>query len=66
MGSVANSDVILPDSVVPKREPSAERYTSSLASSPEPDDSTGAASEKHTQEPAPAPKRKGGRKPVCF
>jgi hypothetical protein len=64
MGSVANSDVILPDSVVPKREPSAERYTSSLGSSPEPDDSTGATSEKHTQEPAPAPKRKGGRKPI--
>lgn len=66
MGSVANSDVTLPDAVVPKREPSIERYTSSAASSPERDDSAGAVSEKTNQEPAPAPKRKGGRKPVCF
>ncbi|KAK6371293.1 hypothetical protein LTS17_009024 [Exophiala oligosperma] len=64
MGSVANSDVTLPDAVVPKREPSIERYTSSAASSPERDDSAGAVSEKTNQEPAPAPKRKGGRKPI--
>ncbi|KIV80303.1 hypothetical protein, variant 1 [Exophiala sideris] len=65
MGSVANPDVTLPESVVPKREPSIDEYGSSLGDeTPEPDDSTGVGSEKQTQEPAPAPKRKGGRKPI--
>ena len=65
MGSVANPDATLPEAVVPKRELSVERYTSSAASSPECDDSVEANSEKPSQDPAPAPKRKGGRKPVC-
>jgi len=64
MGSVANPDATLPETVVPKREPSVERYTSSAASSPECDDSVEANSEKPSQDPAPAPKRKGGRKPI--
>ncbi|KAK5196643.1 hypothetical protein LTR99_005432 [Exophiala xenobiotica] len=64
MGSVANPDVSLPEAVVPKREPSVERYTSSTPSSPECDDSVEANSEKPSQDPAPAPKRKGGRKPI--
>ncbi|KAK5444385.1 hypothetical protein LTS15_010500 [Exophiala xenobiotica] len=64
MGSVANPDVSLPEAVVPKREPSVERYTSSTPSSPECDDSLEASSEKPSQDPAPAPKRKGGRKPI--
>src|SRR5882757_5849597 len=66
MGSVANADVTLPDAVVPKRESSIERYTSSSASTPDPDDAAVDGLEQATQEPAPAPKRKGGRKPVSF
>lgn len=66
MGSVANHDATLPDAVVPKRESSVERYTSSTESTPEFDESVGGGSEKPTQEPTPAPKRKGGRKPVCL
>lgn len=64
MGSVANADVTLPDAVVPKRESSIERYTSSSASTPDPDDAAVDGLEQATQEPAPAPKRKGGRKPI--
>ncbi|KIX02045.1 uncharacterized protein Z518_07984 [Rhinocladiella mackenziei CBS 650.93] len=64
MGSVANADVTLPDVVVPKRESSIDRYTSSSASTPEPGDAAGGSSEQATQEPTPVPKRKGGRKPI--
>jgi hypothetical protein len=59
-----NTDVTIPDAVVPKRELSLEEYSSSLDSTPEPSDNTGRGSEQPSQEPAPAPKRKGGRKPV--
>lgn len=65
MGSVALSpDVTLPDAVVPKREFSVERYSSSSASTPEAAETAAGSSGKTTQEPTPAPKRKGGRKPV--
>ena len=66
MGSVANTDVTITDAVVPKREASIERYTDSSASTPEPSDTAGAGSEQASKEPVPAPKRKGGRKPVRF
>lgn len=62
MGSVANTDVTLPDAVVPKRESSLDRYSSFSGSTPEEEDGIG--EEQVSLEPAPAPKRKGGRKPV--
>ena len=64
MGSVAISDVTLPDAVVPKREPSLDRYSSSLVSTPEAGDGLHDYEERVATDPAPAPKRKGGRKPV--
>ncbi|KIW25028.1 hypothetical protein, variant 3 [Cladophialophora immunda] len=64
MGSVANTDVTLPDAVVPKRESSGERYSSSSASTPEAADDAGGDEGHSSKEPAPAPKRKGGRKPI--
>ena len=64
MGSVANPDVTIPDAVIPKREASIEEYTDSSVSSPDPSDIAGVGSEQANQEPTPAPKRKGGRKPV--
>ncbi|OAP57973.1 hypothetical protein AYL99_07063 [Fonsecaea erecta] len=64
MGSLANTDVTLPDAVVPKRESSVERYSSSSASTPEPTDDAGGDDGHLSKEPAPAPKRKGGRKPI--
>ncbi len=66
MGSVANADVTLPDIVIPKRESSLDRYTSDSGSTPDLDDGAAGGSEQTTQEPTPAPKRKGGRKPVSF
>ena len=65
MGSVANTDVTLPDAVVPKRESSVDRYSSFSVSTPDEEDGVGAGEEQLPLEPAPAPKRKGGRKPVC-
>lgn len=64
MGSVANADVMLPDAVVPKRESSIERYSSSSVSTPDPGEAAAGGSENTAHEPTPAPKRKGGRKPV--
>jgi hypothetical protein len=64
MGSVANNDVTITDAVVPKRESSLDRYSSSTPSTPDADDGLPAAGDQVSQEPAPAPKRKGGRKPV--
>ncbi|KAL2431573.1 hypothetical protein ABEF95_011607 [Exophiala dermatitidis] len=65
MGSLSNADSTLPDAVVPKREPSIERYSSSSASTPgQAEATTATGSEQPGQEPAPAPKRKGGRKPI--
>jgi flagellar motility protein MotE (MotC chaperone) len=64
MGSVSNADATLPDAVVPKRESSLERYSSCSASTPGQAEGVGAGSEQPSQEPAPAPKRKGGRKPI--
>ncbi|KAL2394260.1 hypothetical protein ABEF92_001347 [Exophiala dermatitidis] len=65
MGSLSNADSTLPDAVVPKREPSIERYSSSSASTPgQAEATTATGSEQPAQEPAPAPKRKGGRKPI--
>ncbi|KIW96377.1 uncharacterized protein Z519_03446 [Cladophialophora bantiana CBS 173.52] len=64
MGSVANTDVTLPDAVIPKRESSGEQYSSSSASTPEPADDTAGDAGHTSKEPAPAPKRKGGRKPI--
>lgn len=68
MGSVSNADATLPEAVVPKREPSIERYSSCSASTPGQAEGAGAGSEQQSQsqEPAPAPKRKGGRKPVSL
>ena len=64
MGSVANTDVTIPDAVVPKREFSLERYSSSPDSTLEGEDGVTAGDEQAPSAPAPAPKRKGGRKPV--
>jgi len=65
MGSVAPADVTIPDAVVPKIEPGQESFSSSSASSPEPDaKAEPEASSERSQERPPAPKRKGGRKPV--
>lgn len=64
MGSVANSDVTVPDSVVPKRELSIDGYSSDSASDAEIGDHLDGAADLASQGPAPAPKRKGGRKPV--
>ncbi|OAG34475.1 hypothetical protein AYO21_11384 [Fonsecaea monophora] len=64
MGSVADTDVTLPDAVVPKRESSGDRYSSCSASTPEPTDEAGGDEVHSSKEPAPAPKRKGGRKPI--
>jgi hypothetical protein len=65
MGSVANSDVTLPDAVVPKRESSIDRYSSSTVSTPEALlDGPAAEEDQVPTGPAPPPKRKGGRKPV--
>jgi hypothetical protein len=64
MGSVANTDVTSSsDTVAPKRESSLDRYSSSLASTPE-GEGTQPADEEAPSAPAPPPKRKGGRKPV--
>lgn len=64
MGSVANTDVTLSDAVVTKRESSVDRYSSFSASTPEDEDGP-LGEEQASLEPAPPPKRKGGRKPVC-
>ena len=66
MGSVANSDVTLPDAVVPKRESSLDRYSSSLGSTPEAEDGAQGGEDDVAPNPAPPPKRKGGRKPVSI
>ena len=66
MGSVTNTDVTLPDAVVPKRELSIDDYTSDTPSTPDGIDGHEGSSEQTNQEPAPAPKRKGGRKPVSI
>jgi hypothetical protein len=67
MGSVANSDVTLPDAVVPKRESSIDRYSSSTVSTPEALlDGPIAEEDQVPAGPAPPPKRKGGRKPVSL
>lgn len=66
MGSVANTDVTLPDVVIPKRESSLERYSSSLDSTPDVEDAAADGDGDVPPEPAPVPKRKGGRKPVSF
>lgn len=64
MGSVANTDVTIPDAVVPKREFSTEGYLSDTPSTADGNDTAEGSSEQPNPEPAPAPKRKGGRKPV--
>ncbi|ETI27698.1 hypothetical protein G647_00147 [Cladophialophora carrionii CBS 160.54] len=64
MGSVANTDVTLSDAVVPKRESSVDRYSSFSVSTPEGEDGAPGGEEHRAAEPAPAPKRKGGRKPI--
>lgn len=66
MGSVANTDVTLPDAVVPKRELSIDDYGSDTPSTPDEIETIGDGSEQANQEPVAAPKRKGGRKPVCM
>lgn len=64
MGSVANTDVTIPDAVVPKRELSIEDYLSDTPSSADGNDTAEGSSEHPNPEPTPAPKRKGGRKPI--
>lgn len=68
MGSMATSDVttIDNDHVVPKNEPFEDALTpDSDSSSPEPDlSAVPAEGTSNSQDPAPIPKRKGGRKPV--
>lgn len=66
MGSVANTDVTIPDAVVPKRELSIEDYLSDTPSSADGNDTAEGGSEQPNPEPTPAPKRKGGRKPVSI
>ena len=65
MGSVAITDVTPSDAVVTKRESSVDRYSSFSASTQEEEDGGPAGEEHASLEPAPPPKRKGGRKPVC-
>ncbi|KIV88161.1 hypothetical protein, variant 1 [Exophiala mesophila] len=64
MGSIANSDVTVSDAVVPKRELSIDGYSSDSASDAEIGDHIDGAADQASQGPAPAPKRKGGRKPI--
>ena len=72
MGSVSTSDVTIsnatdsvgPESVVPKLEPHLDGYDSPSASSLDQDHDGEAAPDKLPTDPAPIPKRKGGRKPV--
>ena len=60
MGSMMeHSDVIPTDPIVPKPESIPDGYTSSSASTPEPDIGPS------TQDVVLVQKRKGGRKPVC-
>ena len=78
MGSMQASDVILKDvpnvldtdNVVPKIEPGQGNYDSPSASSLDQDHDLDGdiLPEKTSSDPAPPPKRKGGRKPVshCF
>lgn len=66
MGSIANTDVTLPDAVVPKRELSIDGYTSDSASDAEIGDNLDGGPDQESQGPAPAPKRKGGRKPASL
>ena len=66
MGSIANSDVTVSDAVVPKRELSIDGYSSDSASDAEIGDHIDGAADQGSQGPAPAPKRKGGRKPVSI
>jgi hypothetical protein len=66
MGSVANTDVTIPDAVVPKRELSIDDYLSDTPSTPDGNDTVEGSSEQPNPEPTPAPKRKGGRKPVSI
>ena len=72
MRSMATSDVSLSnpdnDNVIPKLEPLDDEALTpdSESLSPEPDSATIPNEGTSTsQDPAPVPKRKGGRKPVC-
>lgn len=64
---MATTDVTTAYDVRPKLEPFEDALTpDSESSSPEPDSATLPNEGTSTsQEPAPIPKRKGGRKPVC-
>jgi hypothetical protein len=64
--AVSGSDTTHPEGVIPKLEPGQDMYDSPSDSSPEPEasTSTGAATDKPSQDPPPPVKRKGGRKPV--
>jgi len=66
MGSMAACDVTHTDHVIPKLEPMEDTLTPDSESlSPEPESAIGANEGASTsQDPAPVPKRKGGRKPV--
>ena len=67
---VTNVQIDNENNVIPKLEPLEDTLTpedSESDSSPEPDSAiTATEGGSALQDPAPAPKRKGGRKPVCY